>query len=412
MKKKTVFTICFAVLVCIGIAAGFYFLSKNKEPVESEQEQPAYDFADEAYQKAAVTLAQKLYATDIDGLFYSLSPVKYYYAKGGTIKELSAKTTLQVSPVVAGVEMAFQIPLVEIGKRSFGIGVWHADEGIYNDVFAVVEDMPATYVSPYTYVLCLDTSRSDAGAASALYSELICLGADGSVGDYLFSQNNRTTEPSGKLRTDWDCATLSLLRQGYTLSGRKYNHSDEAQKYDLLQTVSGRTDTCQSEISDTFLYADKKNIYYTAAQDGAWAVFCGTGEGAKEIVRLEGEPAAYTVNGFTAYRSGDNTAVHLLSGKAVAGLDAFKSVYSLAGIGTKTVTIGKEQNKVGLDYKVQKICLADSKSGQTRVYYANDIFDENTPLLLCAQGMLTQKGGKSVFISFKALESLPYSVLE
>ena len=412
MKKKTILTVCFALLVCAGIAVGFYFLSKKETPAPPKEEKQAYDFMDEQYHQSALSLGEKVYASDINGLFYSLSPVKYYYVKSGDIKELAPEKTLSVSPTVAGCVMAFEIPIVTVGERSFGIGVWHADDGIYNDVFAVVEDMPSAFASPYTYLLCLDTTRSDAAAASRMYSELICLGEDGSVGDYLFSQSNRTTEPSGKLRTDWDCATLSLLRRGYTLTGRKYNHSDTAQKYDLRQTVSGATDTCESEISDTFLHADKESVYYSKMQGDAWAVFYNVGENAKEIARMPEAPSAYTVSEYIARNKSDNTACNVLSGKEVVGLSEFKTVYSLAFSGTKTVILGKEQNKEGLDYKVQKLVLSDTKSGQTQVYYANDIFDENTSVCLCAEGMLTQKEGKSVFISFKSLESLPHSVLK
>ena len=76
------------------------------------------------------------------------------------------------------------------------------------------------------------------------------------------------------------------------------------------------------------------------------------------------------------------------------------------------VILGKEENKEGKDYKVQKLMVADSAAKQASVFYANDCFDENSSVLLCSAGLITQKGGKSVFISYKALETLTHNVIQ
>ena len=411
MKKKTVFTICFVIIVGLGIAAGFWLLSKrDKEP--SQPKQGSYELMDESFQKSAVSTGVKLYATDIDGLFYSISPVKYFLAQNGEIQEIKPMKAIHLSPVVAGTKMEFDIAPVRVGSRYFGVGLWHKDSGVYNDVFAVLEDMPKAFASPYTYLLMLDTVQSDKDAQSRRYSELFGVEKGGGIGGYLFAQNNRMSEPSGKLRTDWDCTTLTLVRQGYTLTGRKYNHSDTAQQYDLRQTRAGNTDTCVRGISDTFLFANKKEVYYTKESKTAWAVYRGTGKAAKRTAQLQGTVAEYTLSGLSAIKKADNSVVYLLNGTTTAAAQTFKKVYAVGSIGTKQILLGKEQNKEGLDYKVQKIQIADSKTGQTQVYYANNIADENSPLSVCQEGILLQKEGKSVYISYKALATLPHSVLQ
>lgn len=95
MKKRTVFTIIFVILAAAAIALGFYFLSKKEKETPAEPKQ-AYAFIDEAYQKAARALPAKVYDTPVDGLFYSLSPVRFYGVKDGALAQIKKTDTLHV----------------------------------------------------------------------------------------------------------------------------------------------------------------------------------------------------------------------------------------------------------------------------------------------------------------------------
>ena len=410
MKKRTVFTIIFVILVAAAIALGFYFLPKKEKETPKEPEQ-AYAFIDEAYQKAAQTLPEKVYDTPVDGLFYSLSPVKFYGVKNGALVQIKKVETLHVSPVIAGKAMDFNISMVTFAKQHFGVGVWQSDSGAYNDAFAVLEDMPGAYDSDYTYLLLIDTARVDSGANERMYSELFTVSKDGMVGGYLFPQNNRTTEPSGKLRTDWDCGTLQMVNGGYTLTGRKYNHSDTAQKYDLRKTASGNTETVAQEVSRFVIPA--KNPVFIKAQATGWSIERLKGGTQKTVASFKDAIYQdYTVNNGFAVHNNKASAIRMDSGKEVKAVSSLKKLYSINTLGKKMVILGKEENKEGKDYKVQKLMVADSQTKQASVFYANDCFDENSSLLLCSAGIVTQKGGKSVFISYKSLETLTHNVIQ
>lgn len=410
MKKRTVFTIIFVILVAAAIALGFYFLSKKEKEVPAEPKQ-AYAFIDEAYQKAARALPAKVYDTPIDGLFYSLSPVRFYGVKGGALAQIKKTETLRVSPVIAGKAMNFEMTVVTYAKQHFGVGVWQSDSGAYNDAFAVLEDMPAAFSSDYSYLLLIDTARVDSSANERMYSELFTVAKNGTVGGYLFPQNNRTTEPSGKLRTDWDCGTLQMVNSGYTLTGRKYNHADTAQKYDLRITSAGNTETVAREVTRFVLPA--KNPVFIKTQEAGWSLHSLKAGKQTEISSFEGDIFKdYTVkNGFVVHKS-KPLAVSINSGKEIKAVSSLKKLYSINSFAKKMVILGKEENKEGKDYKVQKLMVADSATKQASVFYANDCFDENSPVLLCSAGLITQKGGKSVFISYKALETLTHNVIQ
>ena len=96
----------------------------------------------------------------------------------------------------------------------------------------------------------------------------------------------------------------------------------------------------------------------------------------------------------------------MLSGKEIKAPGAFKKLYGFAAAEDKLIYVGKEENKSGESYKVQKIVITSLKTEQSKTYYANNIMDENTSLYVGQQGIVTLKDGKSVFISYNSLESM------
>ena len=418
MNKKTVFTIIFAAVVAIAIAVTAVVLI-NKEKKDQQTTEPAavYTFIDEEYRAAATQPDVKLYGTHIDGLFYSLSPVRYYYAKGEKLEPVKEQGTLSVSPVVANTQMDFEIAYIELEGRTFGVGLWHSDGGAYNDVFALLLDMPSAFNSAQAYLLLLDPAQKDLGADKRLYSELLAVSGDGESVTYLFNQGNRMTEPSGKLRTDWDCATAAMLTaqegSALTFSGKKYNHSDEAQVYDLQCTEGGSTSVVAQGVCGAYAAQKGESFCYVQQSDADWALYSGTAQENKKLASYQGNFANdCTIAGSVAFKHSDGALINLQNGKEIPLPTAFKKLYAGAVSGKRAVYIGKEENKEGKDYKVQKIVISNTAKAQSKVWYANDIMDEDSPLLLCSEGIVTQKGAKSVYISYKSLESLAADVVK
>ena len=284
-------------------------------------------------------------------------------------------------------------------------------------VFALLTDMPAAFNAPQTYMLLLDTAQRDLGADKRLYSELLAVSQSGESINYLFSQGNRMAEPSGKLRTDWDCATAAMLtaQEGgaLTFTGKKYHHSDQAQEFDLQCVESGNTSVMQTGVCGAYAAKSGNELFYTVLNKSGWELYRKTEGESTKLASYEGAFGEdFDIVGDFAFKRSDGMFISLKSGKEFAQKTGFKKIYAGAATGNTTVCIGKEENKEGKAYKVQKIVVSDTEKGVITTYYANDIMDENSSLLVCREGIVTQRKGKSVFISFKSLESMASDVVK
>lgn len=411
MKKRNLFTIIFVIIAAAAIAAGFFILSKreNREP---EQPSSVYSLKDEQYNSAAKQTGEKFYESSIDGVFYTLSPVKYFKISGGEIKAISASGTFKSAVSVSGAKMKFEIPYIKEGGEIFGVGTWHSDSGVYNDAFAVLKDMPEAFSGGYSALLLIDTDRNDLSANERKYSELFKVNLNGDVGGYVFDQRNRTVEQSGKLRTDWDVLTLDMLKNHskgavLSLSAKKYTHSEGAQIYDLMITENGSTSVLESEVLTEYAALSKGKASFIKAAEGGWQAVQKSGKDKKVTAKAQGDIYSdYEIKGDFAYNKENGSFISLKNGKEYKAPSEFKAVYDAEIYGTKLIYIGKEENRDGEEFKVQKIVISDTESEQLKILYANDIMDENSSLFVCSEGIVTLKGGKSVFISFSALETI------
>ena len=413
MKKRTVFTVIFVLLVIAAIACGFYALRQKEAREKKEQEPPksAYTLCDAAYLQAAQSIEQKLYPSDIDGVFYTLDPVQYYRVVGGKLETLAPAGSVRVSPQIGTATMSFKIPFVTVGKSVFGVGVWHSDGGVYNSAFAVLKKMPKA-LGNAAYLLLVDTHPSDAAATERLYSEIFSCSKTGEIGGYVFDQRNRTVEASGKLRTDWDTLKLSMLADDEVLhlSAKKYHQDSANQQYDLLKTTAQKTVTLAKAVSAQWVQREK-STYSFIQTDKTPAVYSLTGGKLTQTVKPAGSLEAWR---FTEHFALDTDSLNLLKldgGEAPDKALDFKAVYAVGEGSGKLVIIGKEENKDGEDYKVQKISVYDLRDNSVQTLYANDIMDENSPLAVCSEGILTQKGGKSVFISYEDIATILHNMV-
>ena len=419
MKKRTVLTSIFAFVVIVAIAIGFFAL-KQKEKRENELEQEnksVYTLADEEYNKIAQTLDFKLYESGIDGVFYSLSPVKYFSVKGGSVTELTPAGKMKVSPVVGTCKMEFEIDFIKTENDVFGVGVWHSDSGVYNDAFAVLK-RASGQLSSREYLLLIDTNAGEKSASERTFSEIFAVSKSGSECSYIFDRSNITVEESGKLRTDWDVVKLGCLNASFkggvpVLTGRKNNRDRTNQKYDLRTFKNGSKTSVATAVSDAFIGVSADRLTYIRQNKANWELLSSDGKKEKKIASFEGIIGSdYSVFGTLAVNKTDKSLISLNDGKSYDALKDFKAVYSVGENSKRIILVGKEENRDGEDYKVQKIVLLAKADGKTLTLYANDIMDENTSLITCSEGIITLKNGKSVFISYSDIETIGAGVVK
>ena len=419
MKKRTVLTIVFAIIVIIAIAVGFFAL-RQKEKREKELEESGksvYTLADEEYNKTAQKLDFKLYESGVDGVFYTLSPVKYFSVKDGAVTELSPAGKIKVYPVVGTCKMEFEIEYIKTKSDVFGVGVWHFDSGVYNDAFALLKRAPKQ-LSSREYLLLIDTNAGEKSASERAFSEIFALSKNGSECSYIFDRSNITVEESGKLRTDWDVIKTDCLKGSFigsvpVLTGRKYNRDRANQKYDIRTYKNGSKTVVAKAVSDVFISVSADKLTYIRQKNDSWQIVSSNGKKESKIASFEGFiNSDYSVFGSLALRKNDNVLISLNDGKNYGALNDFKAVYSVGESRDRIVVVGKEENRDGKEFKVQKIVVINKDDGKKATLYANDIMDEKTSLITCSEGIITLKNGKSVFISYSDIETVLADVVK
>lgn len=417
MKKRNIITTIIAILALLAIGVGAYYAYIDEQKTDNTQK-ANYNFADSDYKKAISSADTALYESDIDNIYYSLSPIKYYKLSADGFTQLKPSGTFSKKIKISDTALPLSIPYIKYNGKIFGVGEWKkskpAEKDIYTYAFAVIKDMPSGFSSPYSCLLLISTDDDGTSAALRNYSEAIAVNPKGTVGGYVFDQRNRTVESSGKLRTDWDLLTLSQTDNIYdksivSLSGRMYSRSADAQTYDLRLTKNSRTSGYASSVSCVWTHYDQSGLYYIKQKNDKWHIICRSVSGGKEksVASFSGNiNTDCIIRGNYALNKNSYTLISLLDGKTYKIGESFKLFYDFGVRNGKAVLIGKEKNKYNQKYKVQKIVVFSLSNSQKSVLYANNIMNENSPLCLSDNYIITQFSSSTNAISFSELQKI------
>ncbi len=395
MKKKTVFTIIFVMLAVLAISAGFYYLNKNTPKPEPKPKKFSYDLKDEVFFKNARTIDAKLYKSDIDGVFYTLNPTKYYLVENGKATPIKPAGTLKTTVSDTAFRINFTIPYINIRGERFGVAVWSKPQsgGVYNYAFALLKKMPGAMGSKYENLVLVDTNKSNLSAAERVYSEAFAISKSGECGGQVLDTRNRTVEASGKLRTDWFVYTAESVKHGCYFSGRFYSQNTEKPDYDLYKIASGEDKILAKKVNGTWLGFSGGGIYCLKQSGKSLKSVCLKDGRQKQAASLPASAEKVIIKGNFAFY--DMKLVSLINGK-ITPLN-FKKVYDFSARGSELLIAGKEENREGDTFKVQKLMyLSKEKSA---VLFANNIMSESSCCELAAGSAITQKEGKTHIIS-------------
>lgn len=391
MKKKTVFTIIFVIIAALGIAAGFYFLNKPKP----EPQKFTYDLKDEEFLKNAQIINSKLYKSDIDGIFYSLAPTKYYLVKNGKAAPIAPSGTLKISVSDTAFKFNFTIPYINLKGERFGVGEWTSSDsgGIYTYAFAVLKKMPKAVGSDYENLLLIDTDNNKKSVSERTFSEAFQISKSGKSGGQLLDTRNRTVESSGKLRTDWFVYGTQALKHGCYFSGRAYSQNIESPNYDLYKFAQGEDKLLAKNVNSAWLGFSGGGIYYLKQSETNFKSVCLKNGKHEKRAEIEGKIAQTKIKNDYALEGAK--LINLFSGKITA-LN-FKKVYDFSANSSQILIVGKEENREGKKFKVQKIMYL-SPSG-SKVLFANNIMSENTDCEISHNSLITQSGQKTHIVA-------------
>lgn len=390
MKKRTVFTIIFVAIVACAIAAGFYYMQKSKPEPKSF----SYELKDDEFFANAQTIDTKLYSSDIKGVFYSLNPTKYYFVENGKATPIKPAGTIKTTVSDSAFKFAFTIPYINYKGERFGVGEWKKEGAqIYDYAFAVLRKMPKALGSDYENLLLIDTHDNSLSATDREYSEAFILNKSGDSGGQLLDMRNRTPDKSGKMRTDWFVYTLEGIKRGYYFSARDYSQDEQNPTYDLYKARSGEDKKIAGKVnSSRLLFATDKVYYFKQGKDSFSVMRVQKGVHSKAAT-LKGKISEYKIKG--AYALKDMKLINLYDGE-ITPLN-LKKVYDFSYSESALVVAGKEENREGEKFKVQKLMYLSSE--KTAVFYANNIMSEHSVCEFVNNSVITEKDGKTNIIN-------------
>lgn len=251
--------------------------------------------------------------------------------------------------------------------------------------------------SYYENLLLIDTHNNGKSAVEREYSEAFQIEKSGKSGAQLLDMRNRTVEATGKLRTDWFVYTLASVKHGLYFSGRDYSQNLDTPNYDLCKFASGERKILAKNVNSSWLGFSDGGIYYLKQGGSAFNSICLKAGKHKKTASVVGKAGETKIK--EGYAFSDMKLINLFSGE-ITPLN-FKKVYDFSAKGADIVIVGKEENREGKSFKVQKIMYISSES--TKVLFANNIMDETTSCELGAQSLITEKDGKTHIISLELI---------
>ena len=397
MKKKTVFTIIFVLIVALVIGAGFYYFNKIKP--ESKPNKFSYDLKDEAFSQNAQEIEGKLYKSDIKGVFYTLNPTKYYLVENGKATPIKTAGTIKTSISDISYNFNFTIPYINIKGERFGVAEWSKPDsaGVYTYAFATLKNMPKAFGSEYENLLLVDSENGSKAACERAFSEAFALTKDGKSGGQVLDTRNRTIDKSGKLRTDWFVYTIDSVKHGLYFSGRLYSQNKENPTFDLCKITSGEDKVLAKNVNGTWLGFSDGGIYYIKRAGLTINSVCL--KGGKHTTSASVKAPLSEVKIKENYAFFDMKLINLFDG-VITPLN-FKKVYDFSASGADILIVGKENNREGEKFKVQKIMYLSKEN--SAALYANNIMSENTSCELANSSIITEKDGKTHIISLELI---------
>jgi hypothetical protein len=132
-------------------------------------------------------------------------------------------------------------------------------------------------------MLLVDFDEEDFAKADKTYTEVFSINLSNGKTSRMTSDNGRTVDMMGRLRTDWAQMNDALLRMGapkWYLSGRNYQlDSTKADVIYNADTSNTKPKLIVSGLNENVLYAENGALYYIKETDGGFDAYSLTADG-------------------------------------------------------------------------------------------------------------------------------------
>lgn len=183
--------------------------------------------------------------TDIPTLFYAINPadgsVAYYEAAAtGLVPYKGTVKTVEVTVTCSDQKIPVTLYYTQQGEKTVGYGLFTGPADIYVYAFFKLTDLPRAYDKD-GHLLLMDFDKDNFWIKDKLYTEAFFINLDrtGSEPQKMTTDNSRTVDLSGAMRSDWVLFTDNFLKnlgnKPYFLSSRDYNLDQKGLVSDVLE---------------------------------------------------------------------------------------------------------------------------------------------------------------------------------
>ncbi len=295
-KNKMPYVIASAMSVLAAAAVGLFFYSGgfHPQPQQAPETTLTQPVTEPVSADGAIRLRSPsdypLMPTRIEGVFVSANPFGlfnfYEYTDGGFTACTDAQE-MDVTVTCSHQQLPAKLHYLQRGDDVTGYGLflttlYEDDVRLYDYAFLYLTNMPEGY-GDGDAMLLVDFDEEDFAKADKTYTEVFSINLSNGKTSRMTSDNGRTVDMMGRLRTDWAQMNDALLRMGapkWYLSGRNYQlDSTKADVIYNADTSNTKPKLIVSGLNENVLYAENGALYYIKETDGGFDAYSLTADG-------------------------------------------------------------------------------------------------------------------------------------
>lgn len=405
-KNKMPYYIASAMAVLAAASVGLMFYSgglnpkvDSKEPTvavqQATQAKPASEFI-----KDQQSFDYPLMATELNNVYVSANPYglfSFYSIENGKFVPVESQE-MEIKVPCSNQQVPAKLQYVERDGKVCGYGLFlttlfEDDVRLYNYAFFHLTEMPSNYGSGK--MLLVDFDEGDFAKKDKNYTEVFSFDMASQQAKRITSDNGRTVDNLGRLRTDWaqmNEALLQLNGNKLYLTGRNYQL--DSATADIVQnndTSNTKPKLMVSGLWENWMHTENGKTYYAKETENGFDICCMNTSGSEEDV------GSYSVSLDSYLFSGDymlekNTlALKRISTNENKGnlkseaIHTQPTAFSVSPDGKKAVVL--------IDGNSQSVLLFDMTTGQCQLAEGIGLFVTNCdPVLWLADGSFMTNG--------------------
>ena len=389
-KNKMPYLIASAMSILAAASVGLFFYSggfhaKPQAEETTVQAAPAVEtVSEDGLIRKRAQADYPFMPTQIEGIFVSANPYglfNFYEYTGSGFTACTDAQEMDVTVTCSHQKIPAKLHYLRRGDQLTGYGLFlttlfEDDVRLYDYAFLHLTNMPKGY-GDGDAMLLVDFDEEDFAKADKTYTEVLSIDLQSGKSKPLTSDNGRTVDELGRLRTDWaqmHDALLTLGGEKLYLSGRNYQlDSTTADIIYNADTSNQKPKWIASGLYENYLYSANGKLYYVKSAETGVDTYALTADGTEQkLGSYAGSVDDYLFSGdymlekntlaLTRVSTGESKDIASIV-KTAPGSPAY---FSVSADGTKLVLL--------CDGETQGAALCDLTAGTSRQVLQKGLF--------------------------------------